>query len=258
MRIAILADLHGNFVALRAVLDRIERESIDLIVALGDIAEVGPQPVEAIECIRSLGCPAVLGNTDAHLATRGALGDRAEGPVARLVEIDRWTLDQVADEHLDWLGSLPPTLDIDLGGSRAMLCYHGSPRSYDDWIEPGTPEAELASMLESSEALVMAGGHTHHQMLRRWKGGVLVNPGSVGLALLEPSAGSLLSQLLGETSGPVLAARAEYAILSATDKRLDIALQYAEFDVDELLDAAASARLPNLDWWASKWARSQG
>jgi hypothetical protein len=69
---------HGNFVALRRRTHKVEGEGIDSIICLGDIAELGPQPAESIECIRSLNCPVVLGTTDARLASCSA--PMAPGP----------------------------------------------------------------------------------------------------------------------------------------------------------------------------------
>ncbi len=64
MRIALISDIHGNFVALQTVLADIEHEHIDQIVCLGDVTADGPQPVETIRRIQDLGCPVVRGNTD--------------------------------------------------------------------------------------------------------------------------------------------------------------------------------------------------
>lgn len=67
MRVAIIADLHGNRIALDVVLADIERESVDGIVCLGDVAATGPQPQETVERLRELDCPVVMGNADTEL-----------------------------------------------------------------------------------------------------------------------------------------------------------------------------------------------
>ena len=64
-KIAILADIHGNLPALDAVLAQIDAEGIERVVCLGDVATLGPQPREVIARVRALGCPVVMGNTDA-------------------------------------------------------------------------------------------------------------------------------------------------------------------------------------------------
>src|SRR6516165_1100598 len=67
MRMALLSDSHGNLVALETVLQELAQEPIDQIVWLGDGAALGPQPHEALDRLRRLDSPVVLGNTDAWL-----------------------------------------------------------------------------------------------------------------------------------------------------------------------------------------------
>jgi hypothetical protein len=66
-RLALIADLHGNAVALEAVLDDLAGRRITELVCLGDVAAGGPQPREALARLRELGCPVVLGNADEWL-----------------------------------------------------------------------------------------------------------------------------------------------------------------------------------------------
>ncbi|NIW96181.1 MAG: hypothetical protein GWN20_25895, partial [Phycisphaerae bacterium] len=64
MRLAIISDIHGNLIALEAVLAVLAQEEIDQMVCLGDVAATGPQPHETIARLRELNCPVVMGNTD--------------------------------------------------------------------------------------------------------------------------------------------------------------------------------------------------
>ena len=61
MRIAIISDIHGNLVALEAVLNDLKTESIDHIVSLGDTTSGGPQPCEVIARLKTLNGPVVMG-----------------------------------------------------------------------------------------------------------------------------------------------------------------------------------------------------
>ena len=67
MRIAVLSDFHGNRTALEAVLADLRRTAPDLLLHGGDLADGGASPVEIVDCIRDLGWPGVLGNTDEML-----------------------------------------------------------------------------------------------------------------------------------------------------------------------------------------------
>src|SRR5437763_1263968 len=70
---------------------------------------------------------------------------------------------------------------VALDAVHTLLCFHGSPRFFHDIIRSTTAEDDLAGMLAGFSATVMAGGHTHGQMLRRYRETIIVNPGSVGL-----------------------------------------------------------------------------
>jgi hypothetical protein len=61
------------------------------------------------------------------------------------------------------------------------LCFHGSPHSYNGLITWETPEAQLERYQAGTDAHLLAGGHTHAQMMRRCREFTWINPGSVGL-----------------------------------------------------------------------------
>ena len=67
MRTALVSDIHGNGVALRAVLDDLDRQEIDRVVCLGDVAQGGPEPVEVLDAVRDRDWRVVMGNADAFL-----------------------------------------------------------------------------------------------------------------------------------------------------------------------------------------------
>jgi predicted phosphodiesterase len=69
VRIALISDLHGNMVALRAVLDRIQSEWVDRIICLGDVATLGPAPTRVIETLADLGCPCILATMTSSCST---------------------------------------------------------------------------------------------------------------------------------------------------------------------------------------------
>jgi predicted phosphodiesterase len=70
MKIAILADVHGNLAALEAVLEDLERVQPELVAHGGDLALNGPRPKECLDAIRERAWPGVIGNTDANGARR--------------------------------------------------------------------------------------------------------------------------------------------------------------------------------------------
>jgi predicted phosphodiesterase len=242
VRVALISDIHGNLFALDAVLEEIERERFDRLVCLGDVA-VGPQPSETIARVRELDCPVIMGNWDAwFLEGMPVMGD-AVG--RRLVEIGAWWADTLSPEDRTFMAGFVPLLELVLeaGGPSTLLCFHGSPRSYLDWIYSTTADRELDPMFAGHTATVMAGGHTHVQMVRRHEGSVIVNPGSVGLAFRQwwPK--------------PVRVAHwAEYGFVTFEGGRASVELRRKSFDVEALLRLATASGMPHAQWWAESWS----
>ena len=182
MRIALIADIHGNLAALEAVLGALGEARPARIVCLGDVAATGPQPREILARLRGLGCPVVMGNADAELLRPPDAGTESDEFTARVFDMTRWGAAQLDAEDRAFIASFQPTVDVALSSGRRLLCCHGSPRSFDDVIVAPTPDEAIDGMMAGHEAAVYAGGHTHVRMLRAWRGREIVNPGSVGLA----------------------------------------------------------------------------
>jgi predicted phosphodiesterase len=238
VRVGLISDVHGNLLALEAVLAELERENVDSLVCLGDVA-VGPQPAEALARVRELGCPVVLGNWDAAFLEGVPPGEDETSAIVN--EIHAWWSEQLGSADRDYLQTFVPQLELDLGGVPA-LCYHGSPRSYDDWIFATTPDGELEPMFGPGHRPLLIGGHTHVQMLRRWDRATIVNPGSVGLPFLAWWPDRVR-----------IAPWAEYAILTGEEGRLRVDLRRTTYDVEEHLRIARSSGMPHADWWIASW-----
>ncbi|MDP9367155.1 MAG: metallophosphatase family protein [Chloroflexota bacterium] len=246
MRIAIIADTHGNLVSTNAVLADIEADGIDQIVCLGDVAGLGPHPREVIRQLRSLGCPVVLGNADEFLLDPSRLDPDhhpdADETLRRMHEMEQWAAEQLAPEDLAYLRTFQPTVELLLDDGATLLCYHGSPRSNWDEIRSTTPDDELAEQLDGRRAAVMAGGHTHEQFVRRLDRAIVVNPGSVGLPW-ESVEG-------GRGRNPPWA---EYAVVTHDAGRLSIDLRRVSVDLDAVRQALLDSSMPHAAWWAADW-----
>lgn len=109
MRYGILGDVHGNLSALRVALSQLERANCDQIIQVGDVVGYGAAPMACIDLLRDVDALVVQGNHDA--ACVGAVDTRCFNPAARAA-ID-WTRDQLDDEALEWLESLPVHLRLE-------------------------------------------------------------------------------------------------------------------------------------------------
>ena len=240
MRLALFSDVHGNGVAFRAMLADLAEEEVDHTVCLGDHAQGGPQPVECLELLRDLGCPATMGNSDHFLLT---LDPGEEEFTPEQIENAKWSKSQFSDDLLSFHRRFQPTVELDLGEGRTLLAFHATPRSRDETIGPWIGEEKFRAPFEGLDATVFAGGHTHQQWARRLGDAYYVNPGSVGLPLdhhqtAEPPRADLC---------------AEYAILSVERAGVSVEFRRIPFDVDELLESVEASGMPNPEDAAGHW-----
>lgn len=240
MRVAILADIHGNLTAFDAVLQALAQEHVDQMVCLGDVAIFGPQPQATLQRLQTLGCPVVMGNTDAWaLAPTPHPWRNEETP--RFNDIELWGAQQLTAAALTFIRTFQPTVALDLGET-TLLCYHGSPRSYHDPIVATTTDIELAPLLGDTTAHLLAGGHTHQPYVRRYRNQWLLNPGSVGLPFEHLPDGAVRNPPW-----------AEYALVTQSAQQSSIELRQVPYDLDALIAAVHNSAMPHADWWLGDW-----
>jgi putative phosphoesterase len=240
MRVALISDLHGNLVALRAVLDEIRASNVDRLVCLGDVATLGPAPREVLETLAELRCPCILGNHDEFLLDEDLIRSYTEAPpVVAAVDACRSGL---GAGELAFVATFTRTLDLDLDGATLGL-FHGSPRSNMEDLLATTPAEALDEALGDARPTVMAGGHTHLQMLRQHQGALLVNPGSLGMPFESYAQGG----------PPRILPHAEYAIVESSEGRVGVTLRRVPLDRRALLDALAGWDNPLRDYLADQY-----
>lgn len=177
MRIAVIADIHGNLGALECVLEDIEGRGVDLTVNLGDVVSGPLQPRETADLLIGMGIPTIRGNHERQLLTLQA---------EEMGESDRHAKAELLPEHFAWLNGFPSTLALADG----MFLCHGTPSSDLDYFletvdKTGCRPAEIDEVEQRANGCAMSlivCGHTHLPRVARLKDGrVVMNPGSVGL-----------------------------------------------------------------------------
>jgi predicted phosphodiesterase len=248
MRVALISDIHGNCFALDAALADLRSQAVEQIVCLGDAIQGGAQPTETLQRLRELGCPVVMGNADAWLLAEE--NDTAEETTPRQREVRAWTLSKLSADDLAFIRSFQPTIEVALEGEQRLLCFHGSPTSYNDILLPDAPEAVVQRLLGPFAPAIMAGGHTHTQQIRRVGTGLFFNPGSIGVAYDYH-----LYQLPEDQfhTDPW----AEYAILTAEQGRL-IALDFRRvpYDVEQLIQIILASGRPHAESMIAEYRRA--
>lgn len=229
--IAVISDVHGVLPALDAVLAEPDVRSADLLVVTGDLA-AGPQPVEVLDRLTSLGDRVVLvrGNADRDLVSLARGEDVPEG----LPPIEAWAAAQLGPGHVRLLAELPHPLVAPLAGFGDVLFCHGSPRDDNEVVLVDTRLSQWERVLADVPASVrmVVCGHTHMPFARlvdrRW----VINSGSLGMRY-------------GSAELP-------WALLSRHGVRIGLTAVDADALADELV---ASSSYPDAAEWAETYLR---
>jgi predicted phosphodiesterase len=212
-RVAVVSDLHGNLVALEAVVADLRQTAPDLILHGGDLATVGPRPAEVIDRVRELGWPGVVGNTDELLwRPETKTGVVAAAPkLAPWLDtlfgtLGPWAAERVGPERLAWLRELPAERAED-----GLRLVHASPG--DLWKAP-MPDAAPADLARTYGPLggdVAVYGHIHRPFVTETDAFTVANSGSAGF----PWDGDVRASYLLVTDGVPEVRRVPYDIEAA-------------------------------------------
>jgi predicted phosphodiesterase len=177
MRFAAIADVHGNYLALQAVLADIRALGITDIVDLGDMASGPLDARRTMDTLMALDAVHVRGNHDRWLIDR---------PVEKMGAWERPAFAQLGSRHLAWLRTVPMT---HVYRDKVFLCHATPADDNTYWLEAVMPDGAVTmASLEAiekqaagiSQSLILC-GHTHiARAVRLGDGRLVVNPGSVG------------------------------------------------------------------------------
>ncbi len=217
MRYLILSDIHANLTALDAALAAAETRW-DKAVCLGDLVGYGPDPNQAIDRIRSLGCVTIRGNHDKAIA--GITEAEEFNPIARAAML--WSREQLTDENLEFLKELPSG-PVFVGG---FCLVHGSIRDEDEYVF--VPAQALEEMQFATTQLTFF-GHTHRQ------GGFTRQGKGLGVINFDPRVNNLIGTLAIEQGSTYFLNPGSIGQPRDGDPRA----AYAIFDTDE----------PRVEYW---------
>lgn len=242
MRVALVSDLHGNALALKQVLSRIEKHGADQVICLGDVATLGPEPERVLELIHESRAVCILGNHDEFMLRPAVVASYTTIPV--LIEAIDWCRAQLSAASLDVIRSFRDTYEVPLNERETLLAFHGIPSSNTTDLLATTAPDTVEEWLGASTSTVLVGGHTHLQMLRQHRGRLLVNPGSVGMPFKEYVAGA----------PPEVLPYAEYALVDADATSVNVSLQRVALDKARLRQSVLAVDYPLAAFLAKAYA----
>jgi putative phosphoesterase len=181
MRLAFLADIHGNLPALEAVLIDLEQQRPDAVYLVGDQVNRCPWNNEVMAMITDLGWPAIAGNHDLIVGAINTPQNRP--PFTNRVRFPTlwWTQAQLTETHLAAMRQWPHELHLHWDGLPAIRLIHGIPGNAFVGILPEDDERKISTLLAGVEEPVVVCGHVHRPLVRRVDSWHVFNGGSVGI-----------------------------------------------------------------------------
>ena len=242
MKLAVFSDIHGNTVALDAVLEDINGLGrFDEYWILGDLVALGPDPVGVLERVTELPNERIIrGNTDRYVFS----GDRPPPTMEEAAQdssklnalVDcagtfAWTQGAVTSAGwLDWLTKLPLQIETQLPDETTVLGVHAAPGRDDGLgIKVGMSEDEIAFVLAGCKADVVLGGHHHRTLDVSVTGMRAINVGAVS----NPMTPDL---------------RASYVVIQSDPAMHTIEFKQVDYDQEAVVDQLHQVNHPARDW----------
>lgn len=240
MKIALLSDIHGNSIALDAVLADIKAQGgVEGYWVLGDLVAIGHDPVGVLERLTSLpNARFVRGNTDRYVYAGDRPAPSIEESAANpnllpiLVEVAgtlAWTQGALtANGWLEWLAQLPVEMEETLPDGTLFFGVHASPGTdQGKGIAPKMSNAEIEARLQGCTADLICVGHTHYPVNRRVGQWHVVNLGSLSMPQMDSSQRG-----------------ASYVLLAADQSGYQVEHRHVEYDRAAVIVALERQRHP--------------
>jgi len=178
MKIALLADIHGNHHALSCVLKATEKAGCKRLLIVGDFVGYYYHPNRVFELLEGWEYDSVKGNHEAMLLQSIQNPEKLATYTRKYGSGLEYAIRKLGDRQIAYINSLQDSRELDIDGVKIMLC-HGSPFDIDQYVYPDANEKKInACNAVNRQILVM--GHTHYPMLKEVDGKMIINPGSVG------------------------------------------------------------------------------
>ncbi|NHC43546.1 metallophosphoesterase family protein [Bacillus sp. MM2020_1] len=227
MKIAFISDIHGNAVALDAVLKDIEKKDVDKIYVLGDLCFRGTEPKQSLDLVRGLNTDVIKGNADEWVVRGIKKGEVPDHTLEIMNKEREWTLKQLDDEGLDYLRNLPTDLKLEFDKIK-LHGFHATPSSLFDIVLPSESDEVLNEKMMKDDVDIYIYAHIHKPFIRYINGKCLMNIGSVGL----PFDG------LNKSS---------YGLLEIIDGELQTTIVRVSYNVDEEIKKFRESEYPNIE-----------
>ncbi|MFQ5611977.1 MAG: metallophosphoesterase family protein [Anaerolineae bacterium] len=182
MKIAVLADIHGNLPALEAVAAHIDAWQPEAVIVGGDIVNRGPRSLDCLRFVqerqRRQGWQVVRGNHEDYVIFQGSPETPRSGPAFELFGPANFAYRQL-DGQVSALEKMPFQTSLAAPDGSELRVTHASMGGIRDGIFPETSDESLRRKIIPPPA-VLCVGHTHRPLIRQVDQTLVVNVGAVG------------------------------------------------------------------------------
>ncbi|WP_078553337.1 metallophosphoesterase family protein [Bacillus alkalicellulosilyticus] len=229
MKYAFISDIHGNAVALDAVVDSLQKENVNQTFVLGDICYRGPEPKRSLDIVRSIATKVIKGNAD-EWVVRGVKEGEVPSAALEIMNIERdWIRSKLNDDDVTFLQSLDTELHLTMENGQKIHAFHATPTSLFEVVLPKeNDDVLLEKLMSKQEASLYLYAHIHLPYVRFFQGKCVANLGSVGL----PFDGQ---------------PRASYLLVEEDETEFNIKIKRVSYDVERVLKKYEELEYPNVE-----------
>jgi len=186
MRIAVMADIHGNDEALEKCIKEALWKGAYAFIFLGDYVSDMPRPRRVMERLYSVmnkyPCWFVKGNKEDYWINHRRKTEGVEwADNCSASGMLYYTYNNLNNEDIDFFETLPISRKLDFVGAPSITICHGSPFRANEEMIKGTERTD--EIMDECDTDLILCGHTHRQWKYEHDGKALINPGSVGMPL---------------------------------------------------------------------------
>ncbi|MEM2768758.1 MAG: YfcE family phosphodiesterase [Candidatus Pacearchaeota archaeon] len=175
MKIAIISDIHSNFIALKEVLREIKKKKIKKIFCAGDIIGYASMPNECIKELIKNNIKSIYGNHEFVLLNFQYANLLNYQALKALI----WHKENLENFAWRWIKKLKEKLILKIGSKKIMI-FHGSPENCFEYIWPDTSKEIFEYWLKKYNVDILIFGHTHIPFIKNINSKLVINPGSIG------------------------------------------------------------------------------
>lgn len=262
MKIAVLADIHANFVALQAVAAHLEAWRPDAVIVAGDVVNRGPRPSECLQFVcqmeRAQGWRLVRGNHEDYVISQADPLAPQSGPVFEVHRASHWTYHRLGRD-VSALQAMPFQQSLPGPDGRDVRIVHASMLGNREGIYPTTNDAELETRVNGLQSIhplapaLFCVGHTHYALVRRLNGTLVVNAGSAGLPF-DGDNRPTYAQLTWSAAGwQAHIVRVDYDLALAEREMVESGYMDEAGPLSRLVQIELRTARPQLGGWANRF-----